>query len=286
MFGGFPMQLQTLTIVGVGLIGGSIGLAAKRLGLARRVLGVGRQQRSLDEALAAGTIDDAFLELAPAVRQSEVTVFCTPVERIVEQVLSVAAVCPAGALLTDAGSTKSAIVHGIEGKLPAGVAFVGSHPLAGSEKRGPNHAQADLFKGRLAIVTQTPQTDPAALDRTVAFWQALGLRTRIMTPEDHDRALALTSHLPHLLASALAGILPEELAGLTATGFRDTTRVAAGDPSLWTGIFLQNRNAVLDALKLLTSRLHDFEAALEAGDRPAIDAFLAQAKRIRDALGN
>jgi prephenate dehydrogenase len=280
------MTITTLTIVGVGLIGGSIGLAAKRRGLVERVVGVGRQPDSLDRARAVGAIDEGCLDLAAALRQADVAVFCTPVDRIAEQVLTGAASCPPGALLTDAGSTKAAIVAAVDGRLPPGVAFVGSHPLAGSEKRGPEHADADLFQDRLTVVTPTRHSDPAAVERTVAFWRALGSRVRLLSPEEHDQALALTSHLPHLVAAALAGILPPELRDLTATGFRDTTRVAAGDPSLWTGIFAQNRAAVLAALQTLAGRLAEFRSALEDGDRQALDTLLAQAKKVRDALGS
>jgi prephenate dehydrogenase len=280
------MRVKTLTIVGVGLIGGSIGLAAKRRGMAERVLGVGRQQTSLDRALAVGTIDEGCLDLPAAVRRADLAVFCTPVDQIADQVLAAAPGCAPGTLLTDAGSTKAAIVHGVEGRLPNGVAFVGSHPLAGSEKRGPEYADADLFRNRLTLVTPTARTDPAALERTVSFWQALGSRVRTLAPEDHDRALALTSHLPHLVASALAGILPPTLSELTATGFRDTTRIAAGDPAIWTGIFAQNRAAVLDALRLLRDQLTRFQDALQAGDRATIDLLLAHAKKVRDALGS
>jgi cyclohexadieny/prephenate dehydrogenase len=280
------MQLDTLAVVGVGLIGGSIGLAARRRGVARRVVGVGRRPESLRQAQAVGAIDEGVTELAAAVRQAGLVVFCTPVDRIAEQVLTAAAACTAGTLLTDAGSTKAAIVRAVEGRLPAGVAFVGSHPLAGSEKRGPEFADAELFQGRVTVVTRTPATDPAALERVCAFWQALGSRCRVMSPADHDRALALTSHLPHLVASALAGLLPAELHELTATGFRDTTRVAAGDPSLWTGIFLQNRPALMDRLGALQDRLMEFKAALMTGDQAAIDALLTQGKKARDALGS
>jgi cyclohexadieny/prephenate dehydrogenase len=280
------MRLQTLTIVGVGLIGGSIGLAARRRGLAERVLGVGWRQSSLDRALAVGAIDEGFLDPAAAVHRANLAIFCTPVDRIVEQVVATAARCAPGTLLTDAGSTKTAIVRPIEEQLPRGVAFVGSHPLAGSEKRGPDFADPNLFQGRLTIVTRTPRTDPEALERTIAFWQALGSTVRVMAPEEHDRALALTSHLPHLAASALAGILPPGLHELTATGFRDTTRIAAGDPSIWTGIFVQNRAAVLDALGHLDDRLAQFRTALTAGDAAALDTLLSQAKKVRDALGS
>jgi prephenate dehydrogenase len=157
------MKLQTLTIVGVGLIGGSVGLAVRRRGLARLVVGVGRSADSLDRARAAGALDEASLDLPAAVRRADVAVFCTPVDRIAEQVLASAPGCAPGTLLTDAGSTKAAIVTHLDGRLPDGVAFVGSHPLAGSEKRGPEHADADLFQGRLTVITPGPHTDPAAV---------------------------------------------------------------------------------------------------------------------------
>src|SRR5207302_5251180 len=167
------MKLHTLTIVGVGLIGGSIGLAAKRRGLAERILGVGRQQTSLDRAQAAGAIDDGVLNLEAAVHAADFAVFCTPVDRIANQVTSSAIGCRPGTLLTDAGSTKAQIVRDAEDRLPGSVHFVGSHPLAGSEKRGPDFADADLFMDRLTIITPTPRTDPGALERTAAFWRAL-----------------------------------------------------------------------------------------------------------------
>ena len=280
------MRIGTLTIVGVGLIGGSLGLAARRRGLAGRVIGVGRQSATLDQARQLGAIDEASLDLADAVSRADVAVFCTPVSLIAEQVLAAAPGCAQGTLLTDAGSTKAAIVRALDGKLPPGVAFVGSHPLAGSEKRGPEHADADLFQDRVAVVTPTPRGDRAAVERTVGFWQALGSRVKLMSPDEHDRALAVTSHLPHLLASALAAILPPELRELTATGFRDATRIAAGDPSLWTGIFMHNRAALIDALGLVQDQVIQFKTALMTGDQAAIDALLARGKRSRDALGS
>jgi prephenate dehydrogenase len=275
-----------LTIVGVGLIGGSIGLAARRRGLAGRVVGVGRSRTALDTARQFGAIDEGCLDLGEGVRRAELVVFCTPVNLIAEQVITAGSACRPGTLLTDAGSTKGAIVRATDGKLSTGVSFIGSHPLAGSEKRGPEYADADLFQGRVTVVTPTARTEPATLDRLMSFWKALGSRVTIMDPDEHDRALAFTSHLPHLLASALAGMLPDELRELTATGFRDTTRIAAGDPSIWTGILLQNRAALLDSLGGVTDRLDEFKAALEAGNAAAVDALLTRGKRNRDALGN
>ena len=280
------MQLNVLTIVGVGLIGGSIGLAARRRGVARHIRGVGRQQASLDRARAIGAVDETCLDLGNAVAGAEVVVFCTPVDRIAKQVLQAAPLCTAGTLLTDAGSTKALIAREVERHLHDGIAFVGSHPLAGSEKHGPQFADADLFEGRWTVLTPTEMTDPRALEHVTAFWEALGSRTRVMSPEEHDEALAMTSHLPHLAAAALAGLLPDELRSLTATGFRDTTRIAAGDPLLWTAIAAHNRDPLAAAIVRLQERLAGFRQAIESGDWAALHDLLARAKEVRDALGD
>src|SRR4051812_286107 len=278
------MTADTLVIVGVGLIGGSAGRAARDRGGARRGVGVGRAARALAPARPAGCIDDGTPDLAAAARDADLVLVCTPVDRVAEYVRAAAAACRPGTLLTDAGSTKDAIVRALDGGLPAGVPFVGGHPLAGSEKRGPEHARADLFDGRLVILTPTPRTDPAAVERAGAFWRALGVRVLHLSPQDHDDALAVTSHLPHLAAAALANTLPEHLRSLTATGFRDTTRVAAGDPDLWSAIFAQNRGAVLAALGKLEERLTDYRHAIEHNDMTTLRRLLAEAKAVRDSL--
>jgi prephenate dehydrogenase len=237
----------------------------------------------LQHALERGILDAAHADLQQAVADADLVVFCTPVDCIAAQVLGAAAACRWGTLLTDVGSTKANIVHAVEGKLPPGVVFVGSHPLAGSEKHGPEHARADLFKDRLVVVT--PAEDEA-LSRVAAFWTALGARVETMSAEEHDRALALTSHLPHLLASALAGILPPQWRGLTASGFRDTTRLAAANPALWTSILHANQESVLDALDRLGDQLHRFRQALSSGDTNLLEALLYQGKQVRDSLRN
>ena len=279
------MLFETITIVGVGLIGGSIGLAAKKHGVAGRIVGVGRDARKLRQAVDLGAIDDFTLDLVAGVARANLVIFCTPVDRIAPQVVSMRDRFAAGAIVTDAGSTKTNIVEAIEPSLPAGN-FVGSHPLAGSEKQGVEFANADLFVARWTVLTPTPRTDPHALEQADRFWQALGARTRRMSPEDHDRALALTSHLPHLLAAALAGLLPAEWRDLAATGFRDTTRVAGGDPNVWTPIFQHNRRAVEAALDQLEARLAAFRQAIAINDVATIDQLLAQGKKVRDALGS
>jgi prephenate dehydrogenase len=281
-----PPAIDTLAVVGVGLIGASVGLAAKRFGVARRVIGVGQSRATLDAALGNGAIDEAVPALGEAAQRADLVVVCTPVEAVAERVLTAAAAARPGTLVTDAGSTKAEIVAAIEGWLTSGVEFVGGHPIAGAEKSGPAHARADLFAGRIVVLTPTPRTPPSAVARATAFWRALGAVVREMTPADHDAALARTSHVPHVAASAVAGVTPPELLGLTAGGFRDTTRIAAGSPALWAGILLSNRAAVLAGLDGLVGRLDDFRAALGRGDSAALMALLTDGKRVRDALGS
>lgn len=280
------MRLDTIAIVGVGLIGGSIGLAAKKRGLAERIVGVGRDLAHLEQARRLGAIDHGTLDLAEAVRGAVLVIFCTPVDRIAAQVRDAIACTSKPAIFTDAGSTKRAVVAAVEALRLGRVRFVGGHPLAGSEKKGVEHANADLFVNRLTILTQTEATRKTALTAVKLFWQELGARVEIMTPDEHDRAVGLTSHLPHLVAAALAGILPHEWHDLAASGFRDTTRIAGGDPEVWTPIFQQNRTAVLAALEQLAERLHQFRQALTQEDVARVDQLLTQGKRMRDALGS
>jgi prephenate dehydrogenase len=282
------MRFDTLALVGVGLLGGSVGLAVRRRGIARRVVGTDCDAANLDRARARGILDATFADAAAAVAAADLVVFCTPVDRIGPLILAAAPHCRPGTLLTDVGSTKTGIVRAVEGRLPSGVAFVGSHPLAGSEKHGPEWSDADLFEGRLVVLTPCQSTRDrgvprADLDRAAAFWQALGARVRVMEPEEHDRALALTSHLPHLTASALAATVPAELLDLSATGFRDATRLAAGSPDVWTAILHANRDAVLAALDAYRDRLDLFRRALESADRALIAQLLGEGRQLQDA---
>jgi prephenate dehydrogenase len=277
------MRVETLVIVGVGLLGGSIALAARRRGAAGRVVGVDGSRAALEHARGKLLVDDVAC-LSDAAAAADFVVVCTPVDCIASHILAAAPACRPRCLITDVGSTKAGIVRAVEANLPPGVAYVGSHPLAGSEKHGPQHADAALFERRQVLVTPTPRTDPASLERVSAFWHALGATVRVMDPEGHDRAMALTSHLPHVAASALSGVLPPELSGLTATGFRDTTRLAASNPALWSAILQANRAAVVEALDRYAEQLADFRAALEANDRAALEALLAQGKQVKDSL--
>jgi prephenate dehydrogenase len=277
------VTVSTLSIVGVGLIGASVALAARRAGAVRRVVGTDRSPAALDYARQASLLEPVP-DLACAAAEGDLVVFCTPVNVIAAQVCEAAGHCRPGTLLTDVGSTKGNVVRDVDGHLPAGVTFVGSHPIAGSEKSGPEHARADLFDGKLVAVTPVRSEDGAAVARVVDFWQALGARVEVMNAQKHDQALALTSHLPHLVASALAGVLPPEWLRFTGTGFRDTTRVASGSPALWTAIFRSNRAALVEAVEQFAEQLGRFRAALDADNDALLTALLQQGKYTRDSL--
>jgi prephenate dehydrogenase len=279
------MLFDTLSIVGVGLLGGSVGLAAKGRRLVGRVVGVGRDPEKLAAARAAGVIDDTAT-LADAARRSDLMVFCTPVDRIAGEVVEAAAVCRPGTLLTDVGSTKGAIVAAVAGRLPAGVHFVPSHPMAGSEKKGAAHARADLFDGRVTVVTPSADTDPAAAERVAAFWKALGSRVVTLPPAEHDTAVAYISHLPHAVSAALAAVADPSYLPLAAGGFRDTTRIAAAAPGIWEPIFRTNRDAVLESADRFAARFDEFRRLLRADDGPGLVRWLSEGKRVRDALGS
>jgi cyclohexadieny/prephenate dehydrogenase len=278
------MSFDQITIVGVGLIGGSVGLAAKARGVARRVVGVGRDPRTLARAVELGAIDSFSTDLAGGVKDADLVVVCTPVDRIAEMILRAAPHCREGTIFTDGGSTKGGIVAAVRGNLPAGVSFVPAHPLAGAEKNGVEHARADLFEKRVTIITPADNADED-VRRVEAFWEALGSRLARLDPFEHDRVLAFTSHLPHAVASAVASVTAKEWLALSAGGFRDVTRIAAGDPELWTAIFQANRDAVLAALGAFADRLKEFRRLLEAGDGAGLAKWLTEGKQVRDALG-
>jgi prephenate dehydrogenase len=257
----------------------------KQRRLARRVVGVGRRPSSLRRAREAGAVDVTTTRLERGVGDADVVVVCTPVSRIADQVRQAAAHCRRDCLLTDAGSTKRLIVERLSDLGGDGPVFVGSHPLAGSEQSGVASARADLFQGRVCVMTPTPRTPRGAQDRVRALWEAVGAEVVVMTPQAHDRALAFTSHLPHLVAVALASTLPEGYEKLVATGMRDTTRIASGDPELWVDIFEQNREKLLEGLKAFDKELAQLRRALESQDNKVLHRLLAQAKQSRDRLG-
>ena len=273
-----------VAIAGVGLIGGSIALAVRQGGFDGPIVGIGRNPERLEAARQQGVIDSWVTDPVEAAGNCDLFVFCTPVNLIARGVRSVAAACRPGTLLSDAGSSKDEICRELRTGLPEGVTFIGSHPLAGSEQQGFEHAAGDLYQGRTCVLTPWPETPRGELERLRRFWELLGMQVVTRSPEDHDLALARTSHLPHVAAAALTAILDGGDGPLAATGFRDTTRIAAGDPDLWVAILESNRAAVLVALEKLGGTLDEFRQTLASGDSAGLKKLLQDAKRNRDAL--
>lgn len=279
-------RLGNVAIVGVGLIGGSIGLALRQRGLAENVIGIGRRQVTLRIARRVGAITHTTIDLAKGVADADLVIVCTSVGKIVGHVREAARHCREGTLITDAGSTKQTIVAALDEGLPRACRFLGGHPIAGSEKSGPSFAQADLFEGRVVILTPTKNTRAEDFDLLENFWQGLGSVVLQMSAEEHDRALAIASHLPHMAAAALANTLSEKYFRVSGTGILDATRVAASEPELWKQILLNNRENALAALEQFGANLSALHAAIRDRDEAELERFLTRAKKNRDALGS
>jgi prephenate dehydrogenase len=275
-------HLGTVAIVGVGLIGGSIGQALRKRAQAEAIVGIGRDQAILERAVRLGAIDRGTTDLEAGAAEADVVVVCTPVNRIADDIRRAAEHAPAGVLVTDVGSSKRQIVEAVERHPRSAGAFVGAHPLAGSERRGVEHARPDLFEGRVCILTPTPRTRPDRVRRASAFWSALGCRVVEMAPAQHDEVLAYTSHLPHAIAAALAASVPTDWLPMAAGAYRDCTRVAAADTGLWTAIFRDNRGPLLKALSTMQESLDAFKYALMTDDEVAIRRWWSEARRRRD----
>lgn len=270
--------------MGVGLLGGSVALAAKAADESVRVIGVGRRQSSLDRALAVGAIDQATTDTATGVRGSDLVILATPLSSYGQHLLDMLPVLKRGALVTDVGSTKAGVVAQAEKILGPGGPFVGSHPMAGSERKGVEFARADLFVNRVCLLTPTARTPQAVLAAVEAFWEKLGALTLQMSPFQHDKAVARVSHLPHLLASLTVQIQKAGSLDLAGAGFLDTTRVASGDPAMWREIVLSNRQAILSAIDDAQRQLQRLRGMIDASDERRLEQFLTQAKTHRDQL--
>ena len=282
-------MIDRLAILGVGLLGGSIALAARARGVARRIVGVGRNLDRLGPALAAGAIDHATTEVRAAVRDADVVVLAATVAANDAWLPRVWEAAPATALVTDVGSTKRSIARVAEA-LRVGrreVQFVGSHPMAGSERSGYGAARADLFEGATVVVTSTDASEPRAVKAVVGLWEALGARVVTLDPDAHDRAVAAISHLPHLVAWALADAVARAEPGardVAGAGFRDTTRIAASDPRVWRDILLANADALGPALAAFRTALAELESLVATGDGAALEAALARIKAFRESV--
>jgi prephenate dehydrogenase len=282
------VQFQKASLIGVGLLGGSLGLALRKRRLAARVEGFVRREASIAECERLGVVDRASLDLAAVVRDADLVVLCTPLAQMTELTRSFAPHLKRGALVTDVGSVKGVVVREIEPLVAAaGADFVGSHPMAGGEQTGPAAARAELFQDALCLVTPSPATAPEALQKTEELWRQLGSRLLRVSPEFHDELVARSSHLPHVLAAELANFVlspahPPEQAQVCATGFRDTTRIASGSPEMWRDIAMANRAPLSAALADVIGNLQQLGRALDAADARALEEFFQTAKHRRD----
>jgi prephenate dehydrogenase len=281
--------IRRLAVVGVGLLGGSVAKAARAHALAAEIVGVGRHAGRLEAARRDGALDHVTTDLAAGVRDADVVVLAPPVGVIVTLLGEVARASGPETIVTDVGSTKAAIVRAAEGlgrRRP--LRFVGSHPMAGSDRSGYRHARADLFRDATVVVTPTELSEPAAVKTVSAFWEGLGAgRVVTLDPDAHDRAVAAISHLPHLAAMALVDAVDRfepSAFDIAARGFRDTTRIAASDPIVWEEIFLANHDALGRSLVAFREALAELERLIAAGDGAALRAAIARIKARREAL--
>jgi prephenate dehydrogenase len=278
-----------IAIWGVGLIGGSLGMAWRRAGVASKVIGIGRSP--LDEAVRLGAIDGYTADPAAALAEADLVVLCAPVRTIIRQAAEYAAFVKPGAVVTDVGSTKAEIVAAWESRLPEGAAFVGGHPMFGREVSGVANASPDLPRGCRWVLTPGRCATAEAVATLTRLAEATGAAVLIMAPQEHDQRVAVASHLPQLVATALAAgaLEADRRAGggvldLAATGFRDTTRLASSPADLWTDILLTNQPNISAALATFRQALRELERAVELGDADAIERLFARAQETRRRL--
>ena len=282
------MQFRKITIIGVGLLGGSIGLAAKKRRLAGEIAGFVRRAASLKDCEHAGSLDYATTDLLAAVSNADLVILCTPLAQMRSLAELFLPALKRGAIVTDVGSVKAGVVRELESLLrKSGAHFIGSHPMAGAEKTGVAAALGHLFENAVCVLTPTKKSNAAAVRKLEQFWKSLGARTLRLDAAQHDLLVSRSSHLPHVVAAALVNLVlnpahPETQAALCATGFRDTTRIASGSPEMWRDIALANRKNLSRSVDAFVAELKKFQSALKSGDAKAIEKYFATAKQRRD----
>ena len=280
-------MFASITILGPGLLGGSIGLAVRQRQVADSVCVWARRPEAAAAACDRGAADRAEPDLAAAVRAADLVILATPIGAMPDLVAQMKPSLKPGVLVTDVGSVKYPVVTALEDLLGDAAGFVGAHPMAGSEQSGLEVARADLFEEAVCILTPTERTDPAALNRIHDFWVALGCRVRTIAPSVHDEVIGRVSHLPHLAAAALVNAVCRSdatMLGYAGAGLRDSTRIAAGEPAMWTEICLENRQEIRRGLDELIHELGQFRAALENEDAVELKALLNRARHYRNEL--
>jgi cyclohexadieny/prephenate dehydrogenase len=280
-----------IALIGIGLIGGSIALEARKRGVARTIVAATRSAETAATANRLKLADHCGTDLAAACRDADLVVVCTPVGACGTVAKTIAPSLKPGCIVSDVGSVKQTVIADMAPHMPEGVHFVPAHPVAGTEHSGPEAALLDLFQGRWCILTPPPGSDAKAVDRLEAFWKALGSEVNRLDPANHDRILAITSHLPHLIAYTIVGTaddlgghLNSEVLKYAAGGFRDFTRIASSDPTMWRDVFLNNREAVLEVLQRFQEDLFYLQRAIRWGEGDKLFDLFTRTREIRRAL--
>ena len=270
-----------VVIIGTGLIGGSLGLDLKKEHLVGRITGLSRKKKNAQLSKHIGAIDCAATSLE-VTQDADLVILATPIEAIIDTGLKISKIIKPDCVVIDVGSSKENIVTKLSRVIPN---FVGCHPLAGSEKRGVENFQAGIFNGSICIVTPVTKTNKNALKKVRLLWKSLGSQVIILSPGKHDRVLASTSHLPHGIAFVLMNSIPDEFLNLSSGGLKDSTRIAASDPDLWSQIFLSNRSNLLAAITSFQTELEALKLALKNKDKKLLIKILKLAKEKRKKLG-
>ncbi|NWH08709.1 MAG: prephenate/arogenate dehydrogenase family protein [Alphaproteobacteria bacterium] len=280
-----------VALIGLGLIGSSLAHAIRRAGLADTITGYARSTETRAKARALHFCDAVCETAQEAVRDADCVILCAPVGAFAELAAAIGPALKPGAVLTDAGSVKMAVVRDVGPHVPDGIHFIPGHPIAGTEQSGPESGFAELFDGRWCILTPLPGADGEAVARLTSFWQGCGSRVEIMEPKHHDLVLAITSHVPHLIAYNIVGtaadleeVTQSEVIKYSAGGFRDFTRIAASDPTMWRDVFLNNREAVLEILQRFTEDLTALQRAIRWGDGDALFNLFTRTRAIRRSI--
>ncbi|QQR36855.1 prephenate/arogenate dehydrogenase family protein [Devosia oryziradicis] len=285
------VHFRKLALIGIGLIGSSIALAARRQGLVEVISIATRKQETLDQARDLELGDIYTLDAAEAVRGADLVILCAPVGAYEEIAKAIAPALSPGAIVSDVGSVKAHVVKVVAPHLPDTVSFIPGHPIAGTEHSGPAAGFAELFAGRWCILTPQPGASTADAEKLAAFWEGMGSNVEIMEAAHHDMVLAITSHIPHLIAYNIVGtaddlesVTKSEVIKFSAGGFRDFTRIAASDPVMWRDVFLTNRDAVLEMLGRFLGDLSVLQKAVETGDGPALESIFTRTRAIRRSI--
>jgi cyclohexadieny/prephenate dehydrogenase len=280
-----------IALIGIGLIGSSISHAVRRAGIAAEIVGHARTAETRATALRLGLVSEAYASAAEAARGADLVILCAPVGVCGKLAAEIGPHLETGAILTDVGSVKGAIVRDCAPHVPAGVHFIPGHPIAGTEHSGPEAGFAELFDGRWCILTPPAGADRGAVDRLAALWTGMGSNVEIMDAEHHDLVLAITSHVPHLIAynivntaAHLGRVTDSEVIKYSAGGFRDFTRIAASDPTMWRDVFLNNKEATLEMLGRFSEDLAELQRAIRYGDGDTLFKLFTEARQIRRGI--